>query len=356
MTFRQEPTPRDPSAPVSGTPIPETQIPETQVLQAQAPRTSAPAGRAPRTRATKTQVPKTRAGVTPDPQARWSPGRGTAALFVLATVACIAGLAATYFFFVRTTTGQFIDESALVEAVALSGTAGKAATKLLDWLPALCVVIASIVVIFVTILRRRWAAAGIAIAACVGANLATQILKDLLPVRPYRGVETLELNSLPSGHTTMAASAAAAVFLMVSPRWRPLAGYLGGSFAVATGVSTLINQWHRPADVIAAFLVVGAFMLPAGWLIIRTGPRWNVWDGYGEHWASARIWVALPVLTGLAAAGVAAYALLSIGPGGQEISTTSYFWAGTSLIVIAGYLATVAAVWLFGLAARRRDA
>ena len=156
-------------------------------------------------------------------------------MFVLATVACVAALAVTYFFFVRTTTGQFIDESALVEAVELSGTAGKAATKLLDWLPALSVVIASVVVVFVTIVRRRWSAAGIAIAACVGANVATQILKDWLPVRPYRGVETLELNSLPSGHTTMAASAAAAVFLMVSPRWRPLAGFLGGSFAVATG-------------------------------------------------------------------------------------------------------------------------
>ena len=206
---------------------------------------------------------------------------------MLATLACVAALAATYFFFVRTTTGQFIDESALVEAVELNGTAGKAATKLLDWLPALSVVIASIVVLFVTIVRRRWTAAGIAVAACVGANVATQILKDLVPVRPYRGIETLELNSLPSGHTTMAASAAAAVFLMVSPRWRPLAGFLGGSFAVATGVSTLINQWHRPADVVAAFLVVGAFMLPAGWLIIRTGPRWNVWDGYEGHWASA---------------------------------------------------------------------
>ncbi|AXJ08421.1 phosphatase PAP2 family protein [Arthrobacter sp. PM3] len=299
--------------------------------------------------------PSARVRETPLPPARWSPGKGTAALFVLAAVACVAALAVTYLFFVRTTTGQFIDESALVEAVELSGTAGKAATKLLDWLPALSVVIASVVVVFVTVLRRRWAAAGIAIAACVGANLATQLLKDMLPVRPYRGVETLELNSLPSGHTTMAASAAAAVFLMVSPRWRPLAGYLGGSFAVATGVSTLINQWHRPADVVAAFLVVGAFMIPAGWLVIRSGARWNVWDGYNRHWASARVWVALPVLTGLVAAGVAAYALLSIGPGGQEISTVSYFWAGTSLIVITGYLATVAGVWLFGLAARRRD-
>ncbi len=287
-------------------------------------------------------------------RARTRPGRGTGPLFLLATLACLAALAGTYFFFVRTTTGQFIDESALVEAVEIHGAAGKAANRLLDSLPALSVLIAAVVIVFVAILRRRWAAAGIAVAACVGANVATQILKDLVPVRPYRGIETLELNSLPSGHTTMAASAAAAVFLVVSPRWRPLAGFLGGTFAVATGLSTLIDQWHRPADVVAAFLVVAAFMLPAGWLVLRTGPRWNAWTGYGEHWAASRLWLGLPVLAGLASAVLACYALLRIAPGPvQEGSTTNYFWAGTSLIVIAGYLATVAGVWLFGHAARR---
>ena len=39
---------------------------------------------------------------------------GTGFLFAVATLACAAGLAATYYYFVRTTTGQFIDESALV--------------------------------------------------------------------------------------------------------------------------------------------------------------------------------------------------------------------------------------------------
>ena len=293
-------------------------------------------------------------GTPPEPAGRQ--GRGTGFLFLLATLASMAALAATYYFFVRTTTGQFIDESALVEAVETHGTAGKAATKLLDSLPALSLLISAVVVLIVTVVKRRWTAAGIAIAACVGANVATQVLKAIVPDRPYRGIETLELNSLPSGHTTLAASAAAAVFLMVSPRWRPLAGFLGGTFAVATGVSTLINQWHRPADVVAAFLVVAVFMLPAGWQIIRTGPCWNVWDGYGQHWASARLWLALPLLAGLAAAAVAAFSLLGVATAGLAGSTTYYFWAGTALIVIAGYLATVGGVWLFGHAARRRSA
>jgi hypothetical protein len=278
-------------------------------------------------------------------------------MFIFATLACVVGLITTYYYFVQTTTGQFIDESALVEAVDIHGPAGKAATEFLDWLPTISLVMAAVVVLFVTVIRRRWSAAGIAITACIGANIATQVLKDVLPARPDKGVITLELNSLPSGHTTLAASAAAAVFLMSSPRWRPMAGFVGGTFAIASGVSTLINQWHRPADVVAAFLLVGAFMIPAGWLIIRYGGAWNVWDGFGRHVGSAKMWLTLPVLIGLASAGVAVYSLAKIAPGPlQEGSTTNYFWAGIALIVIAGYLATVATTALFAYAARRRDA
>lgn len=276
-------------------------------------------------------------------------------LFLTATLACIAGLIGTYFFFVQTTTGQFIDESALVEAVDIHGPAGKVSTRFLDWLPVISLVLAAAVVLFVSLVRRRWKAAGIAVGACVLANAATQVLKNMLPERPDKGVATIDLNSLPSGHTTLAASAAAAVFLMSSPRWRPLTGFLGGTFAIASGASTLVNQWHRPADVVAAFLLVGIFMIPAGWLIVRTGGRWNVWDGLGRHWGSARIWLTLPAVLGVGSALVAVYSLMQIAPGsGQVVSTTNYFWAGISLIVITGYLATVATTSLFSYAVRRR--
>ena len=293
--------------------------------------------------------------MSPDRSARGrTPGVGTGLLFGLATIASMLGLVATYYFFVRTTMGQFIDESALVEATELSGSAGRASTKFLDMLPILSLAIATVVVLFVTVARRRWTAAGIAITACIAANLATQVLKFFIPDRPDRGVQTLELNSLPSGHTTLAASAAAAVFLMVSPRWRPLAGFLGSTFAVATGVSTLINQWHRPSDVVAAFLVVGAVMLPAGWLILRTGSSWNVWKGYGEHWAASRLWVWLTAIALLLAAIVAGYSLLQVMPGLSADSTVDYFWSGTAFIVLAGYLSALGGTWLFGLAARKR--
>ncbi|WP_344298991.1 phosphatase PAP2 family protein [Sinomonas flava] len=275
--------------------------------------------------------------------------------FLLASLAAVAALLCTYLFFVRTTTGQYIDESALVEATELYGAAGKASLRFLDFLPALSVALALGALGYAALVRRRWAASAVALAAALCANLATQLLKNEVLTRPYRGIETYMENSLPSGHTTLAASAAAAVFLVASPRWRPLVAFAGGTYAVATGVSTLVNQWHRPADVVSAFLVVAVFMAPAAWLVLRTGMRWNAWDGFGRHVGSSRLWLALPTAAGLAAAAVAVVALVRIAPlAGREVSTTNYFWAGLAFIVISGYLVAVGASWLMAHASRPR--
>ncbi len=276
--------------------------------------------------------------------------------FLLAAVATLLGGAGTYLFYVRTTTGQYIDESALDEAARVQAKIGTPSATFLDALPTISVVIAAVVVIFVTLARRRWLSAGIAVTAMAAANLSTQLIKSSLPDRPDRGVVTLDLNSLPSGHSTLAASSAAAVFLVVSPRWRPAVAFFGGSYAVFAGVATLINQWHRPADVITAFLVVAFWTVLAGLAIMRTGSSWNVWDGYGEHRAASRIWPLLAVLAGVLAAVLAVLVLRELTPaGGSGVSTTSYFWAGVALIVISGYLLTVAGTLLFGLEARRKE-
>jgi hypothetical protein len=82
-----------------------------------------------------------------------------------------------------------------------------------------------------------------------------------------------------------------------------------------------------------------------------------VWVGVGSDGVWALFWVMLPLVLGLASAAVAVFSLAKIAPGPlQEGSTTNYFWAGIALIVIAGYLATVATTSLFAYAARRRGA
>ncbi|AJT43055.1 PA-phosphatase [Psychromicrobium lacuslunae] len=270
----------------------------------------------------------------------------------MAAAFAVLGVIGTYLYFVHTTTGQYIDESALVEAAVPREKIGLQVSYFLDLLPIISVVIGLVVILFVTIFRKRWLASGIAILAMAGANLSTQLFKSALPVRPDQGIATLNFNSLPSGHSTLAASAAAAVFLVVSPRWRPFAAFIGGSFAILSGSSTLINQWHRPADVLAAYLVVAAWTCIAGWLILRSGRSWNVWQGYSAHWASSRLWPLLSALLGVAAAVLATIVLGRLATPGTQ-SSTDYFFSGVAMIVIAGYLLTVAGILLFSFAARR---
>jgi len=111
----------------------------------------------------------------------------------------------------------------------------------------------------VALVRRRWALALQVAVLVVGANLTTQVLKEVLP-RPYEYVGGYPSdNTLPSGHTTVAASVAAALVFVVPPRGRPWAALLGGAYTAATGVATLVGQWHRPSDAVAAVLVVLAW-------------------------------------------------------------------------------------------------
>jgi membrane-associated phospholipid phosphatase len=275
--------------------------------------------------------------------------------FVLSAVIALACLIAVYAFYVRTSSGQYIDESALEEAAGAQRAIGAQTAKFLDALPVTSVVIAAVVVLFVTLVRRRWLAAAISIGSMVAANLSTQVIKAALPDRPDRGVVTLDLNSLPSGHSTVAASAAVAVFLVVSPRWRPFAAFAGGTFAVFSGLSTLINQWHRPADVVAGFAVVACWASLAGLGVMRTGDSWNVWRGYGRHWASSRLWPLASLVAVLLSAAMVAVLLRELTPeGGGHVSTTNYFWVGVSTIVLSGYLLCLAGTLLFGGEARKQ--
>ncbi|WP_285728244.1 phosphatase PAP2 family protein [Psychromicrobium xiongbiense] len=272
--------------------------------------------------------------------------------FVAAALASVASLVACYMFFVHTTTGQYIDESAWSQAAAFHQRLGTPITSFLDALPVGSLVVGGLTVLLISAVRRRWLAALVAVVSMVGADVTTQVIKALLPERPDRGILTLDFNSLPSGHSTLAASAATAVFLVASPRWRPLIAFLGGSFSIVAGGSTLVNQWHRPADIVAAFLVVAAWGSAAGWFMVHGKDARNAWRGYGSFWAASRFWPALCTALGvLSALG----SLIVVWPlsGHATEPTTQYFWAGLALVVIVGYLLSVGATVLFGATTRR---
>ncbi len=202
-------------------------------------------------------------------------------------------------YFVTTRTGQLLDQRAFDGASLGQRTVAPFTLSLLDAIPVIGVAIALTVAIFLTVIRRNVFVLVVAVCAAVAANVATQVMKNVLLERPDLGVDGYALNSLPSGHTTLAASSALVVFLVSSPRSRPMVGAIGALFTTVVGVSTLANQWHRPSDVVAALVLVAFFGSLAGLVVIRS--RFTAVVPQRDVWSRMLLLVVLPC-AGLAAA------------------------------------------------------
>lgn len=90
-----------------------------------------------------------------------------------------------------------------------------------------------------------------------GATFTTQILKYGVFWRPDLGISFKLNNSLPSGHTTSAVAAGLILFMGVPVILRVFALWISLAWGLLVGLSTVSAGWHRPSDVIAAYLVVG---------------------------------------------------------------------------------------------------
>jgi membrane-associated phospholipid phosphatase len=280
---------------------------------------------------------------------RWPIGLGL--WFLVLAAAEVAGLVAVGRFFVRSEHGQLLD------TVALSGNwIGQAridgvVDTILNTVSVVSLLAATAVIGFIALIRRRVAVAFGAILLIVGSNMTTQVLKRLLE-RPELGVDMERAaagNSLPSGHTTIAAAVAIALLLVLPARLRGVGAVLGAAAAAAVGIATLSAGWHRPSDVVAALLVVGVWACVAGLFILLAQRR----HGDVEYGPANRFAALTLALVGL---GLLAGAALALGLTNQRLSTpvdelsrnrllTAYGGgalgiAGVTSLVVASVLAT----------------
>ena len=158
--------------------------------------------------------------------------------------------------FVNSAAGQRVDQAALTGALYGRSHLWPVARQLLDVISVAFIALVLVTVVLIAAVRRRWMLAIQVTLLLGGANLTTHLLKADVFVRPDLGGAPSYSNTLPSGHTTAAASVSAALLFVVPPRARPWVAIAGASYTAATGVSTLIGQWHRPSDVLAALFVV----------------------------------------------------------------------------------------------------
>lgn len=186
------------------------------------------------------------------------PAVGRALVALLVALVASAGIGVTWAVFVGTEHGQAVDQASLDGAHIGQNRLWEVAGPVLDVVSVGFIAAAVLGCAAIAVVRRRWGLAVVAAVVLGGANLTTRVLKVLVLDRPELG-HGPEFNTLPSGHTTAAASVAAALLLVVPPRVRPWVAVLGAGYAGATGVSTLVGQWHRPSDVVAGLLVVLAW-------------------------------------------------------------------------------------------------
>ncbi|WP_231384259.1 phosphatase PAP2 family protein [Cellulomonas sp. URHD0024] len=268
--------------------------------------------------------------------------------------------------FVDTLGGQEVENAAFQGARYGQTQLWRVGERVLSVVSAGFIIGVLIAAMAIAALRRRWSLAVQVAVLMIGANLTTQVLKHVVFGRPELGVEASYGNTLPSGHTTAAASVAAALVLVVPPRVRPWAAVLGAGYTTATGISTLIGQWHRPSDVVAAILVVLAWTAIACALVALTPTRVPTTTGAlrlnpdvdrDPAPATMRLVVSVLVIAGVAAAGCASVALMHTWDNRDDLSSraeqvTAYL-GGAAGTVMASCLAFAVMLVLRQAAAAR---
>ena len=193
------------------------------------------------------------------------PSTGILMRHVMALLFLGLSLYGAFVFFIYTATGQQVDEQAYTEyANQFKSYRGPTLTAL-DSLPAVVGVIAVLGLVAVLIWKHRFLPSLIGVLAGAAAVTSTYLLKHYLIVKPDLGVQEALSNSAPSGHTTFAAAAGAALFLAAPRFLRPTVALCAALATCLTGASTIINGWHRPADVVTAILVT------AIWTVVGMG-------------------------------------------------------------------------------------
>ena len=193
------------------------------------------------------------------------PSSGILMRHVMALLFLGLSLYGAFVFFIYTATGQQVDEQAYTEyAHQFKSYRGPTLTAL-DSLPTIVGVIAVLGLVAVLIWKHRFLPSLIGVLAGAAAVTSTYLLKHYLIVKPDLGVQEALSNSAPSGHTTFAAAAGAALFLAAPRFLRPTVALCAAVATCLTGASTIINGWHRPADVVTAILVT------AIWTVVGMG-------------------------------------------------------------------------------------
>jgi membrane-associated phospholipid phosphatase len=184
----------------------------------------------------------------------------TRAIAGLTAIGLAFAFAACYVVMVRTAPGQAADVAAFRVLFGLVPGGWPAALVSEFARAASIVVLAAVAVVIgvVAVGRRSWRAVVVASLTVAGSVWLTRWLRDDLLERPRFSSEAFPQNSMPSTHAAAAGALVAAVLLLWPgrrPWWLP---NTAGVVLLLVAVGNIVSQAHRPSDVVASFLLVGA--------------------------------------------------------------------------------------------------
>lgn len=247
---------------------------------------------------------------------------------------------ALYAVMVQTEAGQDLDASAYSGLEVEPGLGSGLADTILQAFTVGSMALGAIAITGIGFARGRWSLALVPVAVIAGSLVTTEVLKHVILERPDLLAIGDTENTYPSGHTTVATALGVGAILVVPAPVRPAVTIGAIGFASLIGVATVAGGWHRPSDVLGAYLVtVGvAALVVAGARRISPAPAREQEHHFGTLGAVA--------LGGVL--GILAVFAIGIAEQAGEIEWSS---VDRGLLASAAILPVSAAVLILGLLA-----
>ncbi len=233
-----------------------------------------------------------------------------------------AGGCGIWWLAVRTATGQQFDDMVLA-GFAANMPAWLSADTVLGLPLSSSSVMIGVATVFavaglaVALSRRRWWLVGQLVALFAVAYGAAKLLKHVLPREMLVRTEITESgvplgNTAPSGHTALTLAAVLVLLFAVPRTMRAIVAVVGFAWSLLVSALLIAHGWHRPSDILVAYLLVAAVALAS-----LACTRGSGMDEPGTRVSSVGVQIVSSVLitAGVALGLYAAYVVWQLVPG-----------------------------------------
>jgi membrane-associated phospholipid phosphatase len=198
--------------------------------------------------------------------------------FLPGTIACCLLLVVLYLALIGTDWGHQLDDSAYIGRNVLSPQLIVLVTVPLMKVSLKTIIGAAGILFLISVLRRSLLVGLVTVAGFSIAVMGAEILKQVLPwhaLVPKDAAlgESMQFDTFPSGHATVATAFGLGLLLVSPARWRSWLAAVAGALSSLFAASVLFAGWHRASDALGALAWSGVCMSLAAAIVVRLKGR-----------------------------------------------------------------------------------